>query len=536
MSSISTAPEQDALAIINSPICGHCRSLLERPSEPTTYEATIEREQGSIIQSAAGGCRICKRFKQVLTSGTHQELNTRPLRMRLTSNLLVGSLPHWHQLCLVHPDTNQPLYDTAVSIQPALQQMGQALLGAEQVRLVTGLSAGYTRDLECLNRIKGWMDHCLWNHTQCNTPISPTQNNRSHLPARLISVDRTAQVRLVETDDAKALPTFRYATISHRWHQNASLKLTVSSLNDMREAITPSSLLPVFRDAIELCQFLNIPFLWIDQLCILQDDAVELPFEVSQMGSVYENACLNIGAIASAEPDADPEDGLFFDRQEFKERFDPIAIRIRRSDFDKDCYGYEEPHRELNQKVLMGRGWVLQERLLSTRSVYFGEQLQWECAELLASEYFPDGFMHREFATSWGVRQPYKLKTMLSQSRSTLPLQEDRRLQTTFNCWIEIVRSFCKCVLSYESDCFPALSGLAKYFAQKLDDEYMAGLWRKDLFRQLLWYRHVDPWSKEDRQTWPRVYRGRSCFAHIVTQCLTSNSTDMVVGLQKASD
>lgn len=39
----------------------------------------------------------------------------------------------------------------------------------------------------------------------------------------------------------------------------------------------------------------------------------------------------------------------------------------------------------------MKRGWVMQERLLSPRTLYFTDQVMWECTELIANETFPGG-------------------------------------------------------------------------------------------------------------------------------------------------
>jgi hypothetical protein len=47
--------------------------------------------------------------------------------------------------------------------------------------------------------------------------------------------------------------------------------------------------------------------------------------------------------------------------------------------------------------------------------------------------------------------------------------------------------------LTYASDIFPALSGIAKAYQKIYDDTYVAGMWTKCLPKMLLWYFEMDP-------------------------------------------
>lgn len=53
--------------------------------------------------------------------------------------------------------------------------------------------------------------------------------------------------------------------------------------------------------------------------------------------------------------------------------------------------------------------------------------------------------------------------------------------------WMEVVMAYTKLNLTKESDTLPALSGLAASFQTRLTSGYLAGMWRSDLARSLLW-------------------------------------------------
>jgi hypothetical protein len=156
-----------------------------------------------------------------------------------------------------------------------------------------------------------------------------------------------------------------------------------------------------------------------------------------------------------------------------------------------------------------------QERLLSPRSVYFDHQLHWECSELLACEYHPDGVpredVERPLLYVWGNCVPLRLNTLIIDARYVTQKRRPAPADvwsSQYQSWMQVVKEFSHCKLTYESDCLLALSGLAKYFAQEFDDKYLAGMWEKDLFVQLLWHCDVDPRLWGDRRTSPRRYLG----------------------------
>jgi len=364
---------------------------------------------------------------------------------------------------------------------------------------MTSLAAMNTRNRKCLERVRTWMAECLQHHKLCT--MSPNRG-QDYIPARLLVVDKRYQLRLVERQKSWTLRDCRYATLTHRWGEHRDLMLSRSNKNSLKNKIAFLSLPSVFRDAIRVCQYLAIPYLWIDTLCIVQDDDADRVHEIANMGHVYENACLNIGAVAAGQKrSANHEHGLFVERIDYAKRNDPVCVQIRRTDYDQLGYvlgSWSEPG--LNDTILMSRGWVLQERLLSQRSIYFDEELRWECSELLATEYFPDGLPRDEYATpskrfnTWGRDTPFRIKNLILNTRHMEQFRLSRGYDTggwmsKYESWLFVVERFSKCELTYASDRLLALSGLAKHFAKEFKDSYLAGMWKEDLFDELLWHR-----------------------------------------------
>jgi len=529
MSSDSTLVTQRALSNHErcAAICAHCYSLLERPDEAAADSTIVVCDRMTIYKSVQSGCRICQRFLEHWLYFRGSISNTCLLQKRvlwLTENNATRPCTLTLSMLGEQTDTDEiflglmPIHKESGR---AVQEFGQEEYGGiHTLPIVTALPCRSTRDQKCMERIQAWTKLCLRKHRDCNTRANMSRKSADYLPARLLSVDSRYQLQLIETNKSAHLEKYRYATLTHRWQQSTGFKLLRSNLNLWTRRIAILSLPPVFRDAVRLCRSLDIPYLWIDALCIVQDDTTDKAREISRMGHIYENAYLNIGATAAAQVDARRSDGLFVDRHKFAESNDFLLLQVRRSDYNDHHYLQQTTAgSRLNYSNLMSRGWVIQERLLSPRSVYCGQQLEWECCELLAREYYPDGEASQFNYSYWGHGRPFKMRCMLKDN--SLGYTGGDLLAKKYETWIYLIWMFRRCDLTYPSDCLPALSGLAKNFSREMDDEYLAGLWRKDLFRELLWYHDLNPRYNTSMGTSPEEYRGRCCHSETVEQTLT---------------
>ncbi|KAH6664467.1 hypothetical protein B0J14DRAFT_493696, partial [Halenospora varia] len=142
-------------------------------------------------------------------------------------------------------------------------------------------------------------------------------------------------------------------------------------------------------DAIEISRHLRIEYLWIDSLCIIQDDEMYMQKESALMTEVYGSSSINIaatGAIGGSK-------GCFEVRDQTALVYRPIQIvdgantsyfaLIKRSLFFQ-CTSHTP---------LGTRAWCLQERMLASRITNLGTlQLFWECRENETPESFSTRF------------------------------------------------------------------------------------------------------------------------------------------------
>lgn len=121
-----------------------------------------------------------------------------------------------------------------------------------------------------------------------------------YLPTRLIDVRQDQPLRLVSSRDLdQARGKVRYATLSYCWgtlDEHSLLKTKRTNLDSYQVEIPTQSLPITFRDAIRTVRSLDIPYLWIDSLCIVQDDIEEWQREATQMKNVYSCGTINIAA------------------------------------------------------------------------------------------------------------------------------------------------------------------------------------------------------------------------------------------------
>jgi len=141
-----------------------------------------------------------------------------------------------------------------------------------------------------------WLDTCSSSHQNCNINAK-----YSFYPTRLIDVGAcsSSAVRLVLTSDIQ--PQGGYLTLSHRWSDYMPMKLTKLTIETMLREIPHDSLPLTFQHAIEVTRRLGKRYLWIDCLCILQndDDKSDWLKEAACMDKVYSNTFLNISATGS---------------------------------------------------------------------------------------------------------------------------------------------------------------------------------------------------------------------------------------------
>lgn len=147
----------------------------------------------------------------------------------------------------------------------------------------------------CFQQIRVWIKKCTENHADCPHPALTA------LPSRLLDVGsaESQMVRLVETRDREGT----YITLSHCWGGHQPLTTTKSTKRDRLDGIEWASLPKTFQDAVTITRRLQVQYIWIDSLCIIQDDGDDWEVEAANMGAIYEASLLTISASTASNPD-----------------------------------------------------------------------------------------------------------------------------------------------------------------------------------------------------------------------------------------
>jgi hypothetical protein len=119
------------------------------------------------------------------------------------------------------------------------------------------------------------------------------------IPTRLIEVGLSDEdVRLYIPNNQKV----QYAALSHCWGGNISLQTTTATLERHMKQIILGKSSQTSKDAIRVTRELGIKYIWIDSLCIIQDDNKDWELEASRMNQVYRNASITLSADAASNP------------------------------------------------------------------------------------------------------------------------------------------------------------------------------------------------------------------------------------------
>ncbi|KAM7220124.1 Heterokaryon incompatibility protein (HET) domain containing protein [Rhypophila decipiens] len=333
--------------------------------------------------------------------------------------------------------------------------------------------------------ISQWISECSANHSLCQLPsnISP--------PTRLIHILGPEEVHLVVSSQLTAserASAARYATVSHCWGSGRFLKLKSNNLDEFKRSIPFNRLIKKFQETIALCHSLKIEYVWIDTLCIIQEDFADWAREASRMAAVYQSGVINFMISGSSENDT------CFPRMNMAELF-PCQIRTRTNngssqqesfwlqpEVDLSNY-FESDHKDFFP--ILKRGWVFQERYLSSCTVYLGgPRLIWDCRECLLSE--ETGLENHIGIFDW-THIPYDRKRQEEMIRPTYRDSHQSRL-IRFRDWMAIVRGYTSADLTYATDRLAGIAGIASAFQQRLSEPYIAGMWEEQLrYGSLLW-------------------------------------------------
>jgi hypothetical protein len=364
----------------------------------------------------------------------------------------------------------------------------------------------------------------------------------ARLPSRLLYIDQ-GMVRLLDLtrNSRGSQESMAYIALSHCWGNEASnIRTTSANIEDMLDGISIADLPLTFRDAITVTLRLGYHLIWIDSLCIIQDDKVDWERESACMADIYKNAVLTVAATRSP----DGHGGCFFSVYETPyiwrrmrnygsddDTEQPVLVKHadlwRPHKQERDGFSrwfalrpghdirdlshkgnYGENSKDVVEKgyPLLSRAWFFQERLLSSRLIHFGHmELAWECHMAFWSKSLWTEFRRDDVGRQGPQIVTYpieKTRRMLRSFLSRPTLEHSALVRQTGQIdpqklWKLLVEEYSRLKVSRETDRLPALSGIAVTVAEfwldqlKVDNchpnTYIAGLWSKSLPAALYW-------------------------------------------------
>lgn len=276
----------------------------------------------------------------------------------------------------------------------------------------TGGSQAMKYAMSCLKE-------CQESHQQCHetsqavTEVQGISSQESWHPRRLIDFSpQDGALHLIYGQDR--IPGVGYATLSYCWGTADFFTLTlVHEKEVMGGGISLDELPLAFREAMQVSNELGVKYLWIDSICIVQsgDDGRDWLFHAREMSRIYSACLLNI----AVEHISHPNEGIFSHRhlreliaipadlgeagdrmrtvmersaKPFSDHSSPVDLSVARDRIYELSFAMDHvPWAYVHRTKLSSRGWVLQERLLSPRTLHFSRQrIAWSCYEHITAK------------------------------------------------------------------------------------------------------------------------------------------------------
>jgi hypothetical protein len=266
----------------------------------------------------------------------------------------------------------------------------------------------------------------------------------------------------------------RYATLSYCWGGEQPHRTTKHTLSKYLDEVSLLSIPKTLQDAVFVTRQVGIRYLWIDSLCIIQDDPIDMASELSTMHTIYKNSTV---VIAAQFPT--------IVHQGFLQRPLKEAIKL------PFCHGggvKGNVHLAFDPRIakceaLNTRAWVFQEAVLARRLlIYSRTGVAWSCISdhIQSSRFEPHkmAFLVEQIAVARGMFGHPDHRGHLDPRYGIVHMNP-------LEAWHGLVENYSSLDLTFFNDKLPALAGIAGEFQSIINDRYVAGMWARDLAHQL---------------------------------------------------
>ncbi|EEU36687.1 uncharacterized protein NECHADRAFT_86482 [Fusarium vanettenii 77-13-4] len=470
--------------------CEHCqRILLDKPVKKEVYgqyDVTLPHTRGEVYQAVQAGCPLFSRYPkfpffglsvaQSLDPNSWQPWFDQPQFLRFEGWQRRSALMLAKSMLNPYDQPFEISYNTEGDFSlRCLSWVSEV----DTMRIVAPPEDPAAQDIvfrpikeqvdveETFAFLRSQIQECYYTHCHQGTCPPPTGG---FAPRRVIRIGGSTNPPSLRLYAPEVGEEVQWCALSYCWGgQNQSVMTTLATLQERYDGIDFGSLPRTLQDAITTTHRLEIQYIWIDSLCIVQDDGNEKAQDIAQMGDVYSLAYITLSASSASTV----TEG-FLQNRSIPQPLTPIALRyVNESGVEGTIIATSEPIPEGMPDPINSRAWTFQERVLSPRLVDFSStQVRWRCnsAERCDSGCPPRTTWKVHFETSWvvdGTSNP---------SRTLTDIQEQ---------WNHLVTAYSQRNLTYPADKLIAFSAIPKTLGRP--GRYLAGLWETDLPCNLLW-------------------------------------------------
>ncbi|KAH6962106.1 heterokaryon incompatibility protein-domain-containing protein [Ilyonectria sp. MPI-CAGE-AT-0026] len=437
-------------------------------------------------KSIAAGCRMCLFLKKViladLRSTPNLAENTGSLQLRLTefhpdlgtvqyANGREDWLPYHIDGELRIEATSRP-----ISIQAKHRTDG----------LYTGFPDPNPLSDQSIQRIKTYLNTCTRNHDTQHSEC--VYLGKIAAPLRLLNISDSKSVWLEETDGKD----LQYVILSYCWGPSRIVfdaRTVMTNLPDRLRGFPVDTLPQTLQDSITLARQLDASHIWIDALCIVQDSG-EWIYESQRMMQYYEMALFTIVPIDCSGG----EQGFLRDRPEWVSDVIDWKGSPSHLQFNFPSFTGVNENGDATSSPWASRGWTFQERLLSSRLVFIGQdEVMFRCRAGYGRHASQSPIMLESLGSYFVPLSPAHAST--SKDWNSVEMIRDK--------WYQLVSEYSQRSLTQQSDKLVALSGVASKINQLLGshEKYVDGSWESDLWHGLTWRRV----PVRGKPSWPTV-------------------------------
>jgi hypothetical protein len=301
----------------------------------------------------------------------------------------------------------------------------------------------------------------------------------------------------------------RYACLSYVWGNANTCCLTRQNYDQLttKGSLAKAPLPATIRDAITVTHQMGLRYLWVDAICIIQDDKAHQELQIAQMAGIYAHSLFTITAVSGDNanaglPGLHPGTRVTTTQEVIKTPCGSLIPVIDFLDY------YTTGHRRVSYSTWYSRAWTMQEQMFSRRKLIFAEnQVFWHCAlgkwvEETELEYgCPTGYSGYRFGQDFSSENPtnrggtdsdslnfqhsadYQLDIDLHPSDNS----SKKRIHYWYRHYRELATRYMNRSLTYESDRLNAFTGILAGLSSVSGERFIWGLPQRIFCHALTW-------------------------------------------------